>query len=375
MKPGFQGIAAETSRNGPVRYFQQPVTITFEKPCQRVLFNTARDANPFFHVFEALWMLAGRNDLDPLLKYVSTFGDFSDDGKTLNGAYGYRWRKHEGKFNDRLWDTSTGEELHTRDQLDLLVEHLKEFPNSRRAVLQMWNVEDDLLKVNNSLDVCCNLSACFAIRNGPETQTVFAWKDVNKLREKYGVEKFNEEQLKELEDTCTDTIQMKTPYLDMTVFNRSNDMVWGTCGANAVHFSFLQEYMAKRLGVGVGVYNQISNNLHVYTETNWKPEKWLSEEKKFSYMQDVKISVPFVLDPETFDKEVKEFIDNNDWSRSWKEPFLHRVAAPMMWAFELHRRRNYLTALQSCNEIEDDAWRISATNWITKRRDKYESCK
>ena len=37
---------------------------------------------------------------------------------------------------------------------------------SRRAVLQMWNVEDDLLKVDSSRDVCCNLSVLFTVERG-----------------------------------------------------------------------------------------------------------------------------------------------------------------------------------------------------------------
>ena len=32
--------------------------------------------------------------------------------------------------------------------------------------------------------------------------------------------------------------------LNMTVSNRSNDVIWGTFGANVVHMSILQEYVA-----------------------------------------------------------------------------------------------------------------------------------
>jgi hypothetical protein len=35
----------------------------------------------------------------------------------------------------------------------------------------------------------------------------------------------------------------------MTVTNRSNDLCWGMLGANYVHFTILQEYLAARLGV------------------------------------------------------------------------------------------------------------------------------
>jgi hypothetical protein len=41
-----------SSRNGDVLQIAEPVIITYEQPCERVLFNDARDANPFFHLCE-----------------------------------------------------------------------------------------------------------------------------------------------------------------------------------------------------------------------------------------------------------------------------------------------------------------------------------
>ena len=54
--------------------------------------------------------------------------------------------------------------------------------------------------------------------------------------------------------------------LNMTVCCRSNDMLWGAYGANAVHFSILQELIAHALNVEMGVYRQFSNNFHLYTD-------------------------------------------------------------------------------------------------------------
>ena len=55
--------------------------------------------------------------------------------------------------------------------------------------------------------------------------------------------------------------------LNMTVANRSNDMIWGAYGANAVHMSFLQEYVASMCGVKCGIYTQFTHNLHAYLDT------------------------------------------------------------------------------------------------------------
>jgi hypothetical protein len=51
----------QNSRMGKVLVVDHPVCTTYERPYERVLFNSERDANPFFHFMESLWMLAGRN--------------------------------------------------------------------------------------------------------------------------------------------------------------------------------------------------------------------------------------------------------------------------------------------------------------------------
>jgi thymidylate synthase len=195
------------SRNGPVLVAPWPVTTVYERPCERMIFWPQRDANPSFHVFESLWMLAGRNDLKPLLRYVKDFGRFSDNGKTLYGAYGYRWRMS-----------------YDIDQLQVIAERLIRDPDDRRSVLQIWQTEYDLDRV--SKDVPCNLMATFQVNNDGA--------------------------------------------LDLTVFCRSNDMVWGAYGANAVHFSVLLEYMAIWIGRPVGYYRQISVNWHAYDSEPWR---------------------------------------------------------------------------------------------------------
>ncbi|KKK55035.1 hypothetical protein LCGC14_3078620, partial [marine sediment metagenome] len=59
-----------SSRAGEVIVAPTPVTTVYRKPMERVLFSPIRDANPFFHLIEALWMLAGRRDVATLAHYV-----------------------------------------------------------------------------------------------------------------------------------------------------------------------------------------------------------------------------------------------------------------------------------------------------------------
>jgi len=389
-------IVRRPSRNGHVMVIDEPVTITYTHPRERVLFNAARDANPFFHMYESLWMLAGRNDVAPLAYYASRMKEFSDDGKTFNGAYGYRWRHAAGGSTNSEYPGQPSR----YDQLYVIVNHLKADPNSRRAVLQMWNVEDDLLKIGRksvecdrckrfkhlaqydegrcecqqavagSKDVCCNLSVMFSLREPKVNVHGYADK-----------------------------------YLDITVTNRSNDLIWGCLGANFVHFSFLQEYMAAQLGAEVGKYHHFSNNLHVYDDPGnpkvapWRPEEWLAAENPNAlscngnalscnggYGWDIgavnpEKTVPFVRDPETFEQELPNFVRLHDGSgyyghpvhhseKVWDEPFLETVARPMLNAFHLHKIKAYDNALAWAGRIRADDWRTAAEGWLNRRRKK-----
>lgn len=362
-------ITKRQSRNGPVLMIDEPVTVTYSHPRERVLFNAARDANPFLHLYEALWMLAGRNDVAPLAYYAKNMANYSDDGKTLNGAYGYRWRR-AGSYTVRGQEGTYDNNI---DQLDILINHLKADPNSRRAVLQMWNVEDDLLKIGSNItsqpvidleavskDVCCNLSVMFALRAEPDGNS---------------------------------TGTGPGSFLDMTVTNRSNDLIWGMLGADYVHFTFLQEYMAARLGVEVGKYHHFTNNLHVYTETNsgFKPEEWLAEvgpgpgfdysnpncstlskdEQVRCWGKDFGQIFPLVKDPAVFERELPElmetFAGDSDQAIRFEEPFLENVAKPMFIAFRYHKRGETDVALQFASNCTADDWRLAAMGWLERR--------
>lgn len=303
------------SRYGDVLVIDEPVVTTYLFPRERVLFNTARDCNPFFHLFESLWMLAGRRDVAPVAYYVQRMQEFSDNGVDFWGAYGSRWRN---------W--------FFYDQLRLIADELRSNPYSRRCVLQMWDGAQDLHKaIKGGRDVPCNLSALFLVR-------CVAGENI----------------------------------LDMTVFNRSNDLILGMLGANVVHMSFLQEYMAMRCGFSIGFYNQVSNNLHCY-EAEWKPEKWtptpVSELNLYSEW------TPHDFTPlywsSQLDSEIKSFVEGYN-QKCWNSPFLETVAKPMMLAFDLHLSRKYDTAFKVLGEVKSADWRYAGTNWIAKRKANYE---
>lgn len=308
-------LVSESSRAGEVMRIDEPVLIRYDKPKQRVLYNPGRDANPFFHLYEALWMLAGRNDVESLAYYNSKIGEVaSDDGTTFNGAYGYRWR--------HAFQEGGGIEL---DQLTHIIGQLRSDPGSRRIVLAMWSPELDLIATTK--DKCCNTHAYFAIRNGR---------------------------------------------LDMTVCNRSNDLIWGLLGANYVHFTILQEWLAAAVGVPVGIYYHFTNNLHVYQST-WKPESYIGQgyqEAPYKHWG----WQPFPLVAHNafqFRQECEILVQSKDYTYDYSEPFINQVAIPMLLAFDSHKVRRYGDAYESLKKVASPDWKSAGHEWIRLREENY----
>lgn len=343
----------ENSRAGRVLVAPGPVTTVYERPRERVLFSAVRDANPFFHIAESLWLLAGRNDVAFLNNFVRDFGErFGEEDGTEHDAYGHRWRKAFGF-----------------DQLDAVVRQLSENPESRQAVVQMWDAtsthdvfsstyrdyegergEDDLRGEWRTRP--CNTHAYLRIRDQPDEYT---------FTEKTG------------------------SVLDITVLCRSNDIVWGAYGANAVQFSVLQEYLAARLDVGVGRYYQISNNYHCYEDQFQKlnpgrgPE--VVESLRDNRYEHSAAPFPLVHDAETFDRELKyllelyEILDEGPpiesahyCARQLHNRFLSHVVWPMLMSHYSWRVKKDIDAARKwCDAIQAADWQLAAREWIERR--------
>jgi len=318
----------EDSRNGKVLVAPTPVCTVYRKPLERVLFSPLRNANPFFHVMEALWMLGGHHDLKFPLEFNSRFAEYSDDGQSVFGAYGWRWREFFGY-----------------DQLEKIAYELQNNPQSRRCVLSMWNgweideYEDEdaplhshcdlYVATHGGKDVPCNTHAYFDCRGGK---------------------------------------------LNMTVCNRSNDIIWGAYGANAVHFSFLQEYMALRIGVPVGVYRQVSNNFHAYLDV-YDVQKLLMIANNALTTNYYATEVDFNRTPlfkdncKRFEDELEYFLNDSLYEATSHE-FIRTVAQPMRRAWELYKQAELEKAVELlyATMIPCD-WRTAALTWLMLRKE------
>jgi thymidylate synthase len=305
----------EDSRNGPVIVYPEPVLTIYNNPMERVLAHVGRDANPFFHIFEAMWMLCGRRDVAFLARFNDRMLTYSDDGQTLWGAYGHRWRFGAS------WEKDPG-----TDQLDQIVHQLKADMKSRRAVLAMWTSADIFV---TSKDIPCNTHCYFRV----------------------------------IKDT-----------LDMTVSCRSNDIIWGAYGANSVHFSVLQEYMAAGLGIKTGRMYQFSNNYHAYIPLfKEKMDSLELENKLYPHYPPTVI----VTDYWSFIHELKQVMKwvEDTWrdfdfvppTVKWKNPFMMDLIL-MGRAYSLYKQGEIFHAKAVANKIRGYDWKAACTQWLDRRK-------
>ena len=201
----------------------RPACLEFRNPYNRVPFLEGRRINPFFQLAESLWILSGRADVEFLAKFNENMKQFSDDGKWFNAPYGERIR---------MWNKNSAHNFifNPIDQLSDVYKKLVYDKDTRQAVIVISNPLFDNSNYTideKGLDIACNLVLTFKIRQDK---------------------------------------------LNMTVFNRSNDLHWGVFGANLCQFSTIQECLLAWLKayrypeLEIGTYNQITDSLHIYLD-------------------------------------------------------------------------------------------------------------
>jgi thymidylate synthase len=179
-----------------------------DNPVQRLITLPSRKTNLVFNFAEALWYLSGSDRLSHIGYYAGSIARYSADGETLTGtAYGPRIFDH-GR---------TG-----LDQWQSVVRTLAEDPDSKRAVVQIFDARE--LLVADNIDVACTLALQFLIRDGR---------------------------------------------LCCVGFMRANDAFRGMA-SDVFSFTFLLEVLARQLGVEVGTYHHQVGSMHVYdTDAEW----------------------------------------------------------------------------------------------------------
>lgn len=293
-----------------------PVSTVYHRPTERVLFDPVRDANPFFHLMESLWIIGGSNRVELPAYFLNSITRFSDNGLTFHGAYGYRLRRGQAGF----------------DQVKEAIELLRKKPDTRQCVMNIWNGLYDLGV--DTKDVPCNDMVMLDIVDGA---------------------------------------------LNMTVCNRSNDVIWGAYGANAVQFSMLQEFIAASVGVKVGYYVQMSNNYHVYADNPY----WLHTDTPAYQPSDFGTalypeSFPLAMTPEEaglFNDDCVALCmraeDGADLlTGSFESPFFLEVVDPAIRGYNLYKQRDFQASLLALSKVQAHDWSIAMSQWVQRRAEK-----
>lgn len=310
----------DNPRGAETEEWDNPVMTVYHRPQECILFDPVRDANPFFHLFEAMWILAGRQDVRFLAHFLPRMADFSDDGHTFHAPYGYRLRR---RWGDQLLDVG---------------HMLRAEPNTRRAVCSIWDPHADL--GTRSKDVPCNDLLMFRVRNGA---------------------------------------------LDLTVCNRSNDVILGAYGANAVQFSFILQWMSAFTGIPIGRYYQMSNSFHVYLNEQYNkiqaartpfvydPYDHLSPETQVSPMP---LGDVLLLDID-LSRWFHEFDAGKDPSayEGYRSEWTQNVLVPAWTVYTTYKVAKSMKSYQTMDEaiwgtklIAAEDWRLAMREWLERRK-------
>lgn len=201
-------------------------SFTLMDPRNRLIMSPARAANYGFGVGELCWYVRGDDDLATMAYYSKRMAQFSDDGVTINSAYGARILNGGARADVRP------------SQWALCIEELRRDPDSRRAVMHI-NQPSDLRKAvgSGSKDVPCTMSIQLFVRNR---------------------------------------------LLHMHALMRSNDVVWGlpydVFSFTCLMESFLHQLQAAGVPVDdLGQYHHSVGSLHLY-DTHFEMAKVVSGE-------------------------------------------------------------------------------------------------
>ena len=178
-------------------------------------------------VAEQIWFVSGaRKPADFLREFTKIWDIFTNPADTVTVAYGYRWRKHFG-----------------RDQLGLLMKHLKKDPTSRHGVVITWDPSGDGLGGTLKKNVPCPF---------------------------------------------TFTVNIIGGRLNLHNIVRSNDMVLGF-PSDVAGFALLMCMLAEELGVKPGIYSHSISNAHIYDNQYDAVKEML---KRKTTHKSLKISMP-----------------------------------------------------------------------------------
>lgn len=172
-------------------------------PRKRSITEKWRNWSGKYAEYEWQWYLSGNPNAELIAEKAKIWKSCMDKNGEVNSNYGYHWQQS--------------------NQLDYIIDELKNNPESRRASISIYDAKN---RYNFENDTPCTYAINFSILN-------------NKL--------------------------------NMSVLMRSNDLWFGFCN-DQYCFSKLQDEISKRLKLDLGYYYHFSQNLHIYNKFLKKDE-------------------------------------------------------------------------------------------------------
>jgi thymidylate synthase len=298
------------------------VGFSIADPRQRWVFARTPGINPAFALAEIVWILNGSNDASFINHWNPILPNYAGKDDYYHGAYGYRLRYQ-----------------FCLDQLSRAYNTLKNNPDSRQIVLQIWDSKMDLPLDNGqpvSSDIPCNICSLVKVRS-------------NKL--------------------------------EWMQIIRSNDLFLGL-PYNFIQFTTLQEVLSGWLEIELGTYNQISDSLHVYKSDQCKIDHLLkgctASNKDILAVPKDESDLLFRQLYEKMDMMRKKGLKKSDFTKLTFLNTENHSYLNMLYliAADSARRRGWIDeayelAKRNSNPIYDLLWNRWVSN--TERRKNYDS--
>ena len=309
-------VIRQQSRLGATRELLH-CAFVLRDPRQHWIVSRKPAMNPAFAIAEVIWILLGRDDARFVNFWNPGLPKFVGHGQRYYGAYGARLRSGLGF-----------------DQIERVYHALSANPNSRQAVLQIWDGRRDFPRAGGQPqdpDIPCNI---------------------------VGMPRLQGDRLEWLQ------------------VMRSNDLFLGS-PHNIVQFTVLQEVLAGWLGVRPGQYVQTINSLHFYEadterihvaaeeQPRTNPDRLDLPKADFDrVLQILEARMERLTDPVLSETAFIELINADDLPHGWRNMYL--VAAA-----DAARRRRWhegqSRALAACdNPVLHAVW----TGWATRQRER-----
>lgn len=210
----------------------EPFMFKITNPTSRIVTLPERKWNPILPFAESLWLASGKNDLEFIGHYLKNMKSFSDDGEFLRGGYGPRLRKFNGinddyKIRNPFIIDIVNLNRSEVDQFSFICKCFEKDKFTRQAIINIGDPPKDCFDNVGNLKIT---------KDFPCTRLLHFQK--HPLENK----------------------------LNLTVYMRSNDLLWGASAVNIFNFTFMLEYFSQILGLEIGEYYHIANNFHYYEE-------------------------------------------------------------------------------------------------------------